>query len=78
MFQSQDNTHTFRYVALTLSDAAASRNYQLNEIRLYDADTPLPGGGAVPEPATWALLIAGFGLAGSALRRRAGLRIAAG
>jgi hypothetical protein len=26
--------------------------------------------GAVPEPATWALMIAGFGAAGSALRRR--------
>ena len=26
---------------------------------------------AVPEPATWALMIAGFGLAGAALRRRA-------
>jgi hypothetical protein len=28
------------------------------------------GNGAVPEPATWAMLIAGFGLAGGALRRR--------
>ncbi len=28
------------------------------------------GGGAVPEPATWALMLTGFGLAGSALRRR--------
>jgi len=27
-------------------------------------------GGAVPEPATWALMIGGFGLAGAALRRR--------
>lgn len=27
---------------------------------------------AVPEPATWAMLIAGFGLAGAALRRRKG------
>lgn len=26
--------------------------------------------GAVPEPATWALMIAGFGLTGAALRRR--------
>ena len=28
------------------------------------------GGGLVPEPATWAMMIGGFGLAGGALRRR--------
>ena len=28
------------------------------------------GGGAVPEPAAWAMLIAGFGLVGAAARRR--------
>ncbi|MCS6986475.1 MAG: PEPxxWA-CTERM sorting domain-containing protein [Sphingomonadaceae bacterium] len=27
-------------------------------------------GRAVPEPATWGLMIAGFGLVGAALRRR--------
>ena len=40
--------------------------------------TPPPGPGptpsAAPEPATWALLIAGFGLAGASLRRRRVLR----
>lgn len=28
------------------------------------------GAGAVPEPATWAMMLAGFGMAGAALRRR--------
>jgi hypothetical protein len=28
------------------------------------------GGGVIPEPATWAMLIAGFGLVGAGLRRR--------
>jgi len=32
--------------------------------------TPGPTGPGVPEPTTWALMIAGFGLAGAALRRR--------
>ena len=30
----------------------------------------LPGNGGVPEPATWAMLIAGFGAVGSLVRRR--------
>jgi hypothetical protein len=29
-----------------------------------------PAGGAVPEPASWAMMITGFGLAGATLRRR--------
>jgi subtilisin-like proprotein convertase family protein len=36
----------------------------------------ITGNGAVPEPATWALALIGFGVAGSALRRRR-LRLAA-
>jgi hypothetical protein len=32
--------------------------------------TPAPTAGAIPEPATWAMLIAGFGLMGVAMRRR--------
>jgi hypothetical protein len=34
-------------------------------------------GGAAPEPASWAMMIAGFGLAGAMLRRRAGRSAAA-
>ncbi len=30
-----------------------------------------PAGGAIPEPATWALMILGFGLVGGMMRRRA-------
>ena len=43
---------------------------------LCNADHPLAcvavdgGGGGVPEPASWALMIAGVGMAGGALRRR--------
>lgn len=36
-----------------------------------------PFGGTVPEPATWAMMLGGFGLAGSALRRRRRLTAAA-
>lgn len=34
----------------------------------FGSDTP--GGGAVPEPATWAMMILGFGLVGASVRRR--------
>jgi PEP-CTERM motif len=33
------------------------------------------GPGGVPEPASWALMIAGFGLVGAAMRRRAAVQV---
>ena len=39
--------------------------------RIEEVITP----GGVPEPASWALMIAGFALVGSALRRRDGVRV---
>lgn len=40
----------------------------VNNLTLAGAATPTPG---VPEPATWAMMIVGFGLVGAAMRRRA-------
>jgi hypothetical protein len=37
----------------------------------------VPGGGVIPEPATWAMMIAGFGLVGAAMRRRSVARVSA-
>jgi hypothetical protein len=36
----------------------------------------LNGGGAVPEPASWALIVAGFGMIGGAMRRRSNVVLA--
>jgi hypothetical protein len=50
----------------TAVDPASFRGFQF----VSAAIDPGGPGGAVPEPATWALLIAGFGLAGASLRRQ--------
>jgi hypothetical protein len=42
----------------------------------FGSDKP-GGGGTVPEPATWAMMILGFGLVGSAARRRRTAHVAA-
>ncbi|MCG2842534.1 PEPxxWA-CTERM sorting domain-containing protein [Sandaracinobacter sp. RS1-74] len=39
-------------------------------VDIEDPDVPGQPGGVVPEPATWAMMIAGFGLVGGAMRRR--------
>jgi hypothetical protein len=44
--------------------------------RTYLDDVVFFAGPAIPEPATWALMIAGFGLAGTAARRSARTRVA--
>jgi hypothetical protein len=54
-------------ISLVNQNTAFSGNdFALDDISL---SVTAPGGG-VPEPASWALMIAGFGLAGATLRRR--------
>lgn len=45
-------------------------NTTSDTVRLFSSIT------AVPEPATWAMMISGFGLAGAAMRRRANFKAA--
>lgn len=66
--------HTL-YVANDNDFLASSGANQFYVFGFTDAD--LPGYVApVPEPATWAMLIAGFALVGGAMRRRRGPRVA--
>ncbi|MEK7430889.1 MAG: PEPxxWA-CTERM sorting domain-containing protein [Pseudomonadota bacterium] len=57
----------YRYIQLYLSPLTPAGIATLDEFRVFDREV-IPS--AVPEPATWAMMIMGFGLAGSAIRRR--------
>jgi hypothetical protein len=59
-------------VPTVIQDRASGTVYMSHvSIRVSGVEPqPTPGAG-VPEPASWALMIAGFGLAGGRLRRRA-------
>lgn len=59
-------TAFYRFDAGTNLDAFTFTNGSISGVALYAT-----GGGAVPEPATWAMMMGGLGLVGAALRRRA-------
>lgn len=54
------------WFAADIYDGASGSTYV---VAAKDAFGPIPNGG-IPEPATWAMMIIGFGAAGSMLRRR--------
>ena len=69
---------TFGYVQRTVGANASTHVVQANLIVSTLTVAPLGGSpvGGVPEPASWALMIAGFGLVGGAMRqRRIALRV---
>jgi hypothetical protein len=56
----------FDGTARSVSFAGVANQIVFDDIT-FGSDTP---GGVIPEPATWAMMIAGFGLVGAAMRRR--------
>lgn len=58
-------TDPFSYLPLSFSYSTAGGSVWAGDFQVSPA-------APVPEPATWAMMIAGFGLAGAALRRRKG------
>ena len=64
-FISDEAFDVVRFVGGTQAANGSSETYTLDNLR-FGALTA----GAVPEPATWAMMIAGFGLVGGAMRRR--------
>lgn len=63
-----------RYVKAFLTGTNRQVDFQNIGFTAVVSEQPVPG---IPEPATWAMLIAGFGLVGSAARRRRGTELAA-
>lgn len=55
----------------TVQARAGDGFYSIGEAQFFAA----PAAGAVPEPATWAMMLMGFGLLGAIQRRTRGLRI---
>ncbi len=67
-----DPSSAYAPVGISLIGNTLFLNYQ-NVVNLTNGASVIDlqfGGVSVPEPATWALMLSGFGLAGAALRRR--------
>ncbi len=74
--KNDDEPYAFINVYFTMGDSFDEVIFtELPDVGDYESDNHTVGyfitrGGVVPEPATWAMMIAGFGLVGVAARRR--------
>ncbi len=66
-----DNNSPYNFEQLFTSawDIGSNNGYSMVYDTAFKASFTGSGSGAVPEPTTWALMIAGFGLTGAVLRR---------
>lgn len=73
-----NNVNTFSPVAINFSGIGRSFaiSGNANQFGFDDVTFNDDVSGAVPEPATWALMLVGFGLVGGAMRRRQAVRVA--
>lgn len=68
--ETVDAFHTIKLTGITLDDGAGLASESGKIVRLADGSFGVAG--AVPEPSSWALLIAGFAMVGAVMRKRAG------
>jgi hypothetical protein len=66
-------TTGFQFLGFKETNGLSSVSFNFSGSQTFEL-AALRVAGAVPEPGTWAMLIAGFGFAGAALRRRRALR----
>lgn len=69
-----DPSNTNAFVTGLTFDVASATQVRLTQTPItFDTDNPPPSG--VPEPTSWAMLLAGFGMLGGVLRRRSAVAI---
>jgi hypothetical protein len=76
--QTAPATNRRVFLAFDPADLAMALRLRSNGVAFeFDSIAAAANAGAVPEPATWALLVTGFGMVGFALRRRKGAVVSA-
>ncbi len=68
-------SNTFDFSATGTSTTLSFRADPANSAGFYGAALDNVGVSAIPEPASWAMMITGFGLAGAAMRRRTSVKV---